>query len=331
VSPAWRRVRLRKGTEVLQGDLADFALPDVLRLLDSASKTGRLRLASGTSEARIDVVDGHVRDASADTGQLAVARRLLGLGLVDGATISRVLDGWSTLPTDLEFVSSLLQHGADPVGIPEVLRAHTVDALFDLLRWSDGSFHFDSHLGPGEVPAAPSYPIGEILGEAEDNLRRWPEIERKTGAADAVVSIPNLLRSAHAGDVDPIGWAMLVLFDGQRTIGEVVELSGLGQYEARRILAGLLDRGTVRVGGASGVGPTEQLLDAHRLLAERQARLRPPTERATAVTTNDQGFAALVTSSTARPEAATPQTGLSDLESRLFAGVEATLSHEVTA
>jgi hypothetical protein len=331
VSPAWRRVRLRKGTEVLQGDLADFALPDVLRLLGSASKTGRLRLEAETSEARIDVVDGHVRDASADTGQLAVARRLLGLGLVDGATISRVLDRWTTLPTDLEFVGSLLQHGADPVGITEALRAHTVDAVFDLLRWGDGSFHFDAHLRPIEVPAAPRFPLGEILTEAEGNLRRWPEIERVTGASDAVVSIAGLLRGAHAGDVDPIGWAVLVLIDGRRTIGEVVELSGLGQYEARRTLGTLLDRGIVRVGGASGVGPTEQLLEAHRLLAERQARLRPSTERATALITNDQGFAALVTSGTARPETTTEQTGTPDLASRLFAGVEATLSHEVTA
>jgi hypothetical protein len=330
VSPAWRRVRLRKGTELLQGDLADFALPDVLRLLGSASKTGRLRLEAETSDARIDVVDGHVRDASADTGQLAVARRLLGLGLVDGATISRVLDRWSTLPTDLEFVGSLLQHGADPAGITEALRAHTVDAVFDLLRWSDGSFHFDAHLRPIEVTAAPRFPLGEILIEAEDNLRRWPEIERVTGASDAVVSIAGLLRGAHAGDVDPIGWAMLVLIDGRRTIGEVVELSGLGQYEARRTLAILLDRGIVRVGGAS-VGPTEQLLEAHRLLAERQARLRPSNGKAPAVTTNDQGFAALVTSSAALPETTAEETGTPDLASRLFAGVEATLSHEVTA
>ncbi|HEX2575492.1 MAG TPA: DUF4388 domain-containing protein [Aquihabitans sp.] len=51
----------------LQGDLASFALPDVLRLLAGTGKTGRLAVASRTGSGEIWVLDGELVGGTATT------------------------------------------------------------------------------------------------------------------------------------------------------------------------------------------------------------------------------------------------------------------------
>ncbi|WP_052667329.1 DUF4388 domain-containing protein [Nitriliruptor alkaliphilus] len=273
---------------MLEGDLTDFTLPDVLRLLAFTSKTGRLTLDDGASSGRVELLDGRVRDASADASRLPLARRILGAGLASGPTLMDVLGTRDDLPTDLQLARSLVEaEQADAGTMAELLREQTVDAAFDLLRWPAGSFRFiaapDGAASAGVLELA--FPVDELLDEATRRLEQWDALVGRTGALDAVVTIARPERGPgdHAEvSLLPDGWGLLALVDGRRTVADLVVVSGQGEYRTRRTLGGLLDEGVITVGAAEEAGPLEQLLRDQAHLAERERVLagrRPQEEQ----------------------------------------------------
>jgi hypothetical protein len=264
---------------VLEGNLDDFTLPDILRLLAFTSKSGRLALQREGAAGRIDLVEGRVREASGDAEHLVIARRLLGGGIVASDDLAAALDGRSSLPTDLELASDLAGAGAaEPGTIAEVLREQTVDAVFDLLRWSEGSFRFEGGQPDprGEEVLDLAVPVDEVLAEATSRLESWPSVAERTGDADAVVTISRPPDERAEVSVTPDGWSLLALVDGRRTVADLAHLSGQGEFRTRRTLVSLLDEGVVTVGETGGPGHIDRLLADHDRLAALEAGLGAP-------------------------------------------------------
>lgn len=258
---------------MLEGDLSDFTLPDILRLLAFTAKTGRLHIEGDRFHGRVDLVEGRVRDASADAKHLPLARRLLGLGHAEGDTLVSVLKGRDRLPTDLELARELVgDHGFEPGLVASLLREQTVDAVFDLLRWERGSFRFEMRTDADTSPPDLDLKVDDLLAEADQRLDEWPGIEERTGAGNAVVTIAR--PSGGTLDIDPEGWALLALVDGHRTVDDLVSLSGRGQFETRRTLGQLVDAGVVAVGDAGRGGAIEKLISDHRSLERAESALQ---------------------------------------------------------
>jgi hypothetical protein len=264
---------------VLEGNLDDFTLPDILRLLAFTSKSGRLAIHREGTAGRIDLTDGRVREASADADHLSIARRLLGVGLVSVGDLEPVLQDRDELPTDLELARDLVEAGTLESGtLAEVLREQTVDAVFDLLRWTEGNFRFE-----GGAPDASggqvldlAVPVDEVLTDATTRLEAWPAVAERTGDGDAVVTISRPAGERAQVSLPPDGWSLLSLVDGRRTVAELARLSGQGEFHTRRTLVALLDEGVVTVGDTDGPGHVERLLAEHDRLAALETELGAP-------------------------------------------------------
>jgi hypothetical protein len=263
---------------VLEGDLTDFTLPDVLRLLAFTGKTGRLTIEADGTCGRLDLRAGRVREVSADASRLPLARRLLGLGVLGGGALSELLEAREVLPTDLELARDVVSGGsAEAVVLAPLLVEQTTDAAFDLFRWSAGSFRFT---GASEIEEAeelePALAIDELVDAVTERLEAWSDLVQRTGPLDAVVTITRPDAEAAGGTgvaLGAEGWGLLALVDGRRTVADLVSLSGQGEYATRRILASLRDAGVVTVGEAEESGPIEQLLADHRSLADLERSL----------------------------------------------------------
>lgn len=256
---------------MLEGDLGDFSLPDILQLLAFTSKTGRLTLRDGTSRGRIDVRGGKVVDVSADASRLPVARRLLGVGLVDGDGLRAALEGRDELPTDHDLVETLLAEagkGVDTDALRDVLRDQHLEAAAELLRWHQGDFAFDASVVVSE--GGPTTDVAGLIEEVEQRAAAASELEDRLGAGDQRVAL-----GRPEGDVTVPAdcWGLFALVDGRRTIDDVVRLSGRGSFEARRALVTLLDLGVVSVGADAGEERDDELVAAHALLSELEATL----------------------------------------------------------
>jgi hypothetical protein len=261
---------------VLEGNLADFTLPDILRLLAATSKTGRLALVRDGASGRVDLVDGRLRDASAAADRVSIARRLFGAGLVSAEDLVAAIEGCGGLPTDAEVAAALAADGKLEKGaLAEVVREQTVDAVFDLLRWRDGNFRFDrsEDVVPDARPLELALALDEVLSEAASRLEVWPSVEERTGGLDAVVTIVRPGGGRSQVSLPPDGWTLLSFVDGQRSLAELAHLTGQGEFRTRRTLVALLDEGVVSIGDAGGPGHVDQLLVGHKRLSALESSL----------------------------------------------------------
>lgn len=260
---------------MLEGELGDFTLPDILRLLALTNKTGDLRLRGANQAGRVELLEGRVRHASAAAGRVGLARRLLGTGLLAGDRLIEVLGGEESLLGDLELGRRLIESGeVEAAAVAEQVREQTVDAVFDLLRWDSGSFAFEVRGPEGRRPSLLdlAIPVEELLEEVGRRFEAWPTLSQRTGADQDVVTITPPGREHVEVALPPDAWMLLGLIDGQRTVGDLVRLTGQGAYRTRRTLAALLDERIVTVGATGGVSPVERLVRDHTRLDDLERR-----------------------------------------------------------
>lgn len=131
--------------------------------------------------------------------------------------------------------------GASASGAPRAERP--AEVLFELLRYADGSFIFDTD---GDASGSYSDNVDEALADAEEQLREWREIE-------AVIPSPTrLLRLVAERDreitLTARQWAAVVAIGSGRTSLELGERMGLSELPATRLARDLVELGAVAVG-----------------------------------------------------------------------------------
>jgi hypothetical protein len=180
----------------LQGTLDTFALPDVLRLLASTRKTGRLRVSGnrGTGSVWVDA----------------------------GGVVA-----------------------AEAAGLQEAPAA--VDVFFELLRYSDGSFTFES----GTTPPNPTSPsdVEPLLIEAEHLLIEWREIEAVVPSMEARVTLaPELPRQDVVIERDR--WRTIVTIGSGTTVAVLGRTLKLSEVAVCRLVKDLIEMGLGEIGAA---------------------------------------------------------------------------------
>ena len=257
----------------LEGSLDAFSLPDIFQLLSMTKKTGALRLRSGAAEGVVHFAGGAVTGASADARRQSLARRLVGSGAVNDEALRAAVDAVTSAGGSLGVGRALRDAGAVE---PELLQAaateQAVDAVFDLLRWENGDFAFDVDQ-PNTDDVGVALPTDRVVAEAEARAADWAGLDESVISPDAVLAMPVVL--AH----DPVAtrdeWALLALVDGRRTIADLVDLTGCGQFAVVATLARLVDRGLLEPRDRRG-DHVQSVERRHELLAPLEGRAARP-------------------------------------------------------
>lgn len=281
---------------MLEGTLDSFSLPDIFQLLHGTRKTGRLSLSDEGCNGAVWFVDGRVRYASSTSGRLALGRRLVGAGLLASDDLIVALarqdelrrDGLGTrigqLLVELEAIDR-------PTLVTHVLEQVT-DAVFDLMRWTTGSFRFepgtDASLAAEDVLV--DMAVDTLVAEAANRMEHWGRVERFVPSRDAVVHLV-VVPDAAGTDVPASAdvtisreeWRLVALVDGRRTVADLVAIHGQGEYHTSRLLCGLVEAGIVAVArdGEHAAPAVAELLHQQQMLTELDDE-RPPQSPAAA-------------------------------------------------
>jgi hypothetical protein len=249
----------------LEGSLDAFGLADVFSLLAMTTKSGALRLrrtapSSGKADGVVWFSDGLITGASADLARQSLTRRLVGSGIVDDAALRGAVNRVQSAGSERDGVArALLDSGAVE---PELLQAaasdQILDAVFDLMRWTDGEFTFDMvSANPDDVGVAVE--VSGIIDESRAREAAWIDVSTIIPSPDSILSVPVVLSADPVVSRDE--WALLALVDGRRCVRDLVDLTGAGQFAVVSTLASLVRRGllVVRdVAAADHVGVVER-------------------------------------------------------------------------
>ena len=254
----------------LEGSLDAFSLPDVFQLLSFTKKSGGLHLAHDGSDGVVFFAGGQISGASADSSRQPLARRLVGSGtLTDEALADAIQVALSG--EGVGVVRALLDQGAVDAELLRVAAGdQSVDAVFDLLRWQNGDFAFVMDEGnPDDVGVSMS--VEAVLADAEARRASWDSVSQVVPSAQAVLAMPVVLPADP--QVSREEWSLLALVDGRRTVTELVDLTGSGQYAVVSTLAALVTRGLLEVRAEDSVDS-----DDHVTVVLRRQRLLAPLE-----------------------------------------------------
>jgi hypothetical protein len=231
----------------LEGSLEAFGLPDVFGLLAMSAKSGGLRLRNASNPTPVQGVvwfrDGKVTGASADHPRLGLVRRVVGSGAVEDAALTAAVS--RALNSPVGVARALLEAGAvEQDLLREAAVDQAVDAVFDLSRWLTGDFEFDPGVrNPDDVGLSLDH--AWLISEAKARGAHWDEIRAAIPGSDSVLLVPVVLNEDPVVSRDE--WALLALVDGRRSVDDLIELTGCGQFAVASVLAGLVRRGLLSV------------------------------------------------------------------------------------
>lgn len=241
----------------LGGNLEDFGIAEVFQLIGQQRKTGLLEITRGGEHMRLAFDSGAVVWASpvGSTEWSVLGDRLVRTGLITQGRLAALTEECisSARPLPVLLTSSGAVSEQELEEIQELLTRETV---FEVLRWSEGSFHFSAQVIRHTRPPDSLLAAEQILMDGLRMMDEWRTIADRI-PHDGVVfkrATPfEVFRQRASGDARAhfdAAERIYQLIDGRLAARRVIDLSRLGTFEATRAIAELIDgRAIVPVSG----------------------------------------------------------------------------------
>lgn len=234
----------------IEGPLRELGVHDVFQLLDLTRKTGALRIRSSLrdNDGVVHFRNGRVVGASMRDDSHKIGRMLVKAGRVTeeellGALAIQLREGETRrVGAILVGMGAISQRELD-----RQVRRQIEAVVFELLSWSEGYFRFEEESPEGELPDdAADLTAEALLMEAARRIDEWARMADRIPNADVVPALA-MVDDDHAPSLDlrPHEWQVLAAVDGLTSLRSIAALVGLSEFEAARIVYGLLSTGVV--------------------------------------------------------------------------------------
>jgi tetratricopeptide (TPR) repeat protein len=236
----------------IKGSLKEASLPDVLQLLSMGKKTGCLSVTHKTNFGYIYFEKGKISYASIVNRRDRIGDLLIKAGSITQEQLQNAIDAQGRqrdkrigdLLVDLGFITRERLH--------DHVRVQIEEAVYLLFTWNEGSFNFEADVQPERQDLLVSINPESLLLEGARRVDEWSLIEKKIPTFDAVFDAD--WRKLAASDLPFTNEQQTVLqhVDGKRDVTQLIEASGLVEFDVGKALYGLLTAGLIhRVGRKS--------------------------------------------------------------------------------
>lgn len=270
----------------LEGTLRDFSLADIFQLIGLQRKTGVLTLRSKEDTVTVTFLDGKVVGADSLDRRLEnrLGSVLIRTGYLTQDQLNRALEIQKETLQRLGFI--LTHYGIiSAESLREAIQLQITQIVYRLFRWHDGDYHFSQETTI-EYDRDNVTPISaeSILMEGARMIDEWPIIEKRIRSYDMVFRkklTDQEIVVVGADDADEIDFdgsakkkkggltesiritqeekAIYAMVDGTMTVGEIVEVSRLSEFDTNKALYELLTRDLIEeVRGASAAAVLQQ-------------------------------------------------------------------------
>jgi hypothetical protein len=242
----------------LTGSLKEFGLTDLFQVLGQQQKTGVLNLQGDEKSVQVFFEKGMIVkvEIPEETGEdIAFGRKLIRGGLISAENWARAFQQHEEKLIGLEkvLVSSGLVTKED---LSAAIRLLTVDTLYGLFKWKRGNFRFENRpvsYDPEFVePMNTEFLLLDVLRMVDE----WPMVEKRLSSFDMTLQKINPMATLEI--LAGTRWeknrtfqmeVIYDLVDGQRSVGEIIDLSFVEEFETCKNLILMMDAGLIEPGG----------------------------------------------------------------------------------
>ena len=253
----------------LEGTLKDFSLADIFQLIGLQRKTGVLTLRSKDDTVTVTFLDGKVVGADSLNRRLEnrLGSVLIRTGYLSQDQLGRALEIQKETLQRLGFI--LTHYGIiSAESLKEAIQLQIMQIVYRLFRWKDGDYHFSQETTI-EYDRDNVTPITaeSILMEGARMIDEWPIIEKRIRSYDMVfrkkltdqeivvvgaddadeVEFDGTSAKKRRGFADQIRIseeekAIYDMVDGTMTVGDIVEVARLPEFDTNKALYELVTR-----------------------------------------------------------------------------------------
>jgi tetratricopeptide (TPR) repeat protein len=253
----------------IKGSLKEASLPDVIQLLFLGRRTGCLALADRHNFGTIYFDEGSITYASIVNRRDRLGDILVRSGRITAEQLQQAVERQGG-EREHKLGEILVGQGAiSRDELQRYIRVQIEEAVYYLFTWNSGTFNFEAGVRPERedflVRIKPEY----LLLEGARRVDEWSLIEKKVPSFDLIFAADG----GHIGESGPElsaeQRALVPLLDGTRDVTQVMEESGLVEFEVGKALFGLITAGFARrVGTSTASAPrvNDSRVDEHRNL-----------------------------------------------------------------
>ncbi|HSH45397.1 MAG TPA: DUF4388 domain-containing protein [Longimicrobiales bacterium] len=233
----------------IKGSLKEAGLADVCQLLAMGQKTGCLSVTDRSRFGQIYFDRGRITFATIVNRRDRLGDLLVREGVITHDQLMEAVDAQEREP-DRRLGELLLERGfLDTETLTSAIQRQIEDAIYYLFTWKRGSFYFEV----GRTPEAGEIVIRvnpeTLLLEGARRVDEWSVIEKKIPSLDLIFQVDRERLDGTGVDLTTEQRALVEHMDGERTVEDLVEATGLSEFDVGKALYGLLQAGfATRVG-----------------------------------------------------------------------------------
>ena len=247
----------------LKGNLKDFSTTQLLNLIHLARKTGALTIEVQPGVTTLYFREGRLIYAgtSEQDGHLASVLQRAGKLTDEQARIIRSRSGDQT---GKELGMLLISSGH--VTRPDILssiQSDTLETVYGLFTWVDGSFHFEPNQLPSNDAITVSIELENIILEGSRRVKEWEQLQDELPDLNMALKFTDRpqaqLRNINLS-VDE--WHVISYINPRNSIKQIAQRIGMDEFQIRKIVYGLLQAGLVEIIEPEGAPPKRPPSDA---------------------------------------------------------------------
>ncbi len=234
----------------IEGALQDVGLADICQLLSMGRKTGCLSLTDRANFGYIYFENGRVIYASVLDRPDRLGELLVRNDVITRDQLSDAMEDQAH-QRGVRLGEVLVNKGAlETEELHHYIRIQIEEAVYQLFTWQRGAFHFDPEQQPDEDGLfLVSIAVENLLMEGARRVDEWSEIQKKIPSLDIVFEVVKDPEQADDIEITEHQRRVLPLIDRQRTVHEIVEQSGLVEFDVGKALFPLAQAGFIAQAG----------------------------------------------------------------------------------
>jgi CheY-like chemotaxis protein len=230
----------------IQGNLASFRIVEVMQMLGLQRQTGKLAIVHQEEEAEIYFRDGAVVYATTCSSLIggieSLLKRTCRLAEESLKYVERIAE-MTGQPIDSVLAQERLM---DLKSFGDCLRRHTEAAVYKVMSWREGDFTFERSAPPAFTTQL-QIKVDDLLLEGARRSDEWVLIQQKipnfSVIFDAMIGNAEELTTRGMSDTD---MKVFSLFDGRRTVQDIIDISGLSDFDVAKSMFILLSVNLIR-------------------------------------------------------------------------------------